>query len=73
MQQHGNYLILIQFFEANNVNEILERSPHILDVQLTIERDKKYMNRPFLIGTILRRKEGVNRIRGAYSITNPGK
>ncbi len=36
------------FFEANNC-EILERSPHLLDVQLTIEMDKLLMNRPFLL------------------------
>ncbi len=34
------------FFKANDC-EILRRSPHRLDVQLTIEMDKRLMNRPF--------------------------
>lgn len=55
MQQHEIHNYLYNFFEANNC-EILERSPHLLDVQLTIEMDKLLMNRPF-IGTILRKQE----------------
>lgn len=46
MQQHEIHNYLYNFFEANNC-EILERSPHLLDVQLTIEMDKLLMNRPF--------------------------
>lgn len=56
------FIITYTIFEANNC-EILERSPHLLDVQLTIEMDKLLMNRPF-IGTILRRQEAY-RIRCA--------
>lgn len=62
MQQHEIHNYLYNFFEANNC-EILERSPHLLDVQLTIEMDKLLMNRPF-IGTILRKQEAY-RIRCA--------
>lgn len=54
MQQHEIHNYLYNFFEANNC-EILERSPHLLDVQLTIEMDKLLMNRPF-IGTILKNR-----------------
>ncbi|MDR2993585.1 MAG: YqhG family protein, partial [Bacillus cereus] len=46
MQQHEIHNYLYNFFEANNC-EILGRSPHLLDVQLTIEMDKLLMNRPF--------------------------
>ncbi len=48
MQQHEIHNYLYNFFETNNC-EILERSPHLLDVQLTIEMDKLLMNRPFLL------------------------
>src|SRR6185437_9529981 len=43
-QQIHNYLL--QFFNENNCR-ILNDHPHYIDVQLTIEMDKKIMNRPF--------------------------
>ncbi|WP_242143769.1 MULTISPECIES: YqhG family protein [unclassified Bacillus cereus group] len=46
MQQHEIHHYLWNFFKANDC-EILQRSPHRLDVQLTIEMDKRLMNRPF--------------------------
>lgn len=46
MQQHEIYDYLWRFFEANEC-EIFQRSPALLDVQLTIEMDKLLMNRPF--------------------------
>ncbi len=68
MQQHEIHNYLYNFFEANNC-EILERSPHLLDVQLTIEMDKLLMNRPF-IGTILK-TGGVPDPMRLTLITNP--
>lgn len=46
MQQHEIHNYLSCFFEANSC-EILQRFPHLLDVQLTIDMDKLLMNRPF--------------------------
>lgn len=46
MQQHEIHHYLWNFFEANKC-EISQHSPNLLDVQLTIEMDKRLMNRPF--------------------------
>lgn len=43
-QQIHNYLL--QFFKENNC-QILSNHNHYIDVQLTIDMDKKIMNRPF--------------------------
>ena len=43
-QQIHSYLL--QFFKENNC-QILNDNDHYIDVQLTIEMDKKIMNRPF--------------------------
>lgn len=69
MQQHEIHNYLYNFFEANNC-EILERSPHLLDVQLTIEMDKLLMNRPFY-WHYLEKTGGVPNPMRLTLITNP--
>ena len=69
MRQHEIHNYLYNFFEANNC-EILERSPHLLDVQLTIEMDKLLMNRPFY-WHYLEKTGGVPNPMRLTLITNP--
>lgn len=69
MQQNEIHNYLYNFFEANNC-EILERSPHLLDVQLTIEMDKLLMNRPFY-WHYLEKTGGVPNPMRLTLITNP--
>ncbi|KAB2457371.1 hypothetical protein F8160_18420 [Bacillus sp. CH126_4D] len=69
MQQHEIHNYLYNFFEANNC-EILERSPHLLDVQLTIEMDKLLMNRPFY-WHYLEKTGGVPNPMRLTLVTNP--
>ena len=68
MQQHEIHNYLYNFFRRITV-EILERSPHLLDVQLTIEMDKLLMNRPFW--HYLEKTGGVPNPMRLTLITNP--
>ncbi|MES9682348.1 YqhG family protein, partial [Gottfriedia acidiceleris] len=46
MQQHEIHDYIEYFFRYNDC-EILQKTPTYLEIQLTIEMDKKLMNRPF--------------------------
>ncbi|BBP90684.1 hypothetical protein BsIDN1_43020 [Bacillus safensis] len=54
MEQHDIHTFLLRFFKANQCS-ILEESAGHMTVQLTIEMDKLIMNRPFFIGTGLKK------------------
>ncbi|WIY60259.1 YqhG family protein [Bacillus arachidis] len=69
MQQHEIHNYLWDFFEANDC-EISQRSPHLLDVQLTIEMDKLLMNRPFY-WHYLEKTGGIPNPMKLTLITNP--